>query len=459
MRMQHPRRRAALIALALAAVEHAAAAQQVDVEANASANLGYNQQSQSTFTADPNGQPQDMAGTTTSRLFFEIRPGIALETGSPRLTWRASYLFSGTLALVGDQNASYSNAANVSLAAQATKFTTVTLAASAAQGGTSFQLSARPADAGQPELRAPGNPDQLSASLAETMSTELARQLTLQQTLVGSFNAPQDAIGQRNSAVAGSLGLDRNFERSTLGLELRGSVSWLRPLRLVENPYKTYTSGIQAHWNRDFSAGWNGMISFGVEQVFTDTGSKPLAFLPAGSLSVRYSLSEDIGGGLDFSHGTATNLQVGSISVTDRLGVHGNIAIDTRELRALAFSAGFLHNEPLGQVAAVVAAGTGNAAQLDAGFTTRVAKNVLGVARYSFAYQFDQGGNLPSTIAHIFYLGVSGSIRNTDRPLRPMPMRGHRVDGTDSFGFPDVEPPPIEPPAGAAPGGAPPAQP
>ncbi|TMQ09442.1 MAG: hypothetical protein E6J90_38030 [Deltaproteobacteria bacterium] len=450
--VQHPRSAAALIGIALAAVEHPAAAQQTDVEANATANLGYNQQTQSVFVPDPNGQPQDMPSSTSNRLFLEIRPGISLQSGSPRLAWSAGYIFSGTLAVVGDQSASYSNAANASLAAQATKFTTVTIAANAAQGGTSFQLTARPADAGQPELRAPGSPDQVSATLAETLSNELAKHLTLQQALVGAISAPQDAIGQRNSAVSGSLALDQLFETDTIGAEVHGSVSWLRPLRLVQNPYKSYTSSIQAHWNHDFTAGWNAMVSAGIEQVFTDTGSRPLAFLPAGALSVRYALGESIGGAFDFSHGTATNLQVGSISLTDRATVHGNVAIDTREARAIAFSAGFLHNEPLGETSAVIAAGTGNAAQLDAGFTTRVAKNVLGVARYSFAYQFGQGGNLPSTVAHVFYLGVSASIRNTDRVLRPVPVRGHRVDGTDSFGFPDVEPP--EPPP--APPSAPP---
>src|SRR5262249_25278062 len=153
------------------------------------------------------------------------------------------------------------------------------------------------------------SPDQISASLSEALSNELSKHVTLQQTLVGAFNAPQDAIGQRNSALSGSLALDRNFERDVVGVELRGSVSLLRPLRLVQDPYKTDASALQAHWNHDFSAGWNATASGGIEQVFTDTGSKPLAFLPAGSASLRYALGEDIGGGVDFSHGTATNLQ------------------------------------------------------------------------------------------------------------------------------------------------------
>ena len=227
-------------------------------------------------------------------------------------------------------------------------------------------------------------------------------------------------------------------------------MSWLFPLQMGTKVYKTYASSALAHWNRDFSLNWNGMVRVGVEQIFIDTNSEPLAFLPTGSLAVRYTPKPDVGVGLDFTHGTATNLQVGSVSLTDRLGVHGAIEIDSRKARAVAFSASAMHNQPLGSVSALVAAGTGNAVQLDAGFTTQLAKNVLGNVRYSFAYQFGQGGGLPDSLAHIFYIGVTGVISNTERPLAPLPIRGQRVDGGDgTFGFQVVEEP-AEPSPGSS---------
>jgi hypothetical protein len=450
MRVPLPRsrRRTAALALAVAALPARAVAQRADVEADAAINLGYSQQTQTVFVPDQNApRPSDTPSSTTRRLFMEIRPAILFQTGSPRLTWRAGYLFAGTLSIVGDSLSAASNQATGSLTAEVSKFSFLTLSAVLSQGGTAFQLTSRSADSGSAELRAPGSPDTVGATAAESMITELARQFTMQQTLVASTSAPQDNFSARNSAVAGSLAIERIFERDAIGAELHASVAWLIPLQLGMTEYKSYTSSALAHWNHDFSTSWNGMVRAGVEQVFIDTGSQPLAFLPTGALAVRYTPQADVGGGLDFTHGTATNLQVGSVSLTDRIGVHGAIAIDSRKARGVAFSASVLHNEPLGQVSALVAAGTGNAVQLDVGFTTQLAKNVLGNARYSFAYQFGQGGGLPDSLAHILFLGVTGVIRNTERPLSPLPIRGQRVDGTDGF---QVVEEPAEPSPGSS---------
>ncbi|HEU4728456.1 MAG TPA: hypothetical protein VFT22_11215 [Kofleriaceae bacterium] len=415
-----------------------AAAQRVDVEANASVNVGFSQTTQNAFQTDPAAQPADVPQSSKSLLFTELRPGIAAASGTPRLTWLAAYVFAGTLNFVDESGATYSNAANASLAAQLTKFTTLTFTAQASQGGTSFQLSQRAADAGQPQLRAPGNPNQVSGSLAESLAWEIGKHVALQHTLVGAINAPQDNLGELNTAVTATVGIDRVFERDTIGAEARAGVAWLQPLQAQTAPYKSLTSSALARWNHDFTPNWGGSVSAGAEEVYIDTGSRPLAFLPSGSANLRYTLG-DIAGAVNVSHGTATNLQVGSVSLTDQITAHGIVTLDSRESRVLSFSAGFLRATPLGDVSPLIAAGTGDAVQGDAGFTTRLAKNVLGSARYSVAYQFNQGGGLSPTLAHIFFVGVTGSLRNTERPLRPSPLRGQRVDGTDARGFPVVE--------------------
>lgn len=434
--VQHRRGRAA--AIALAALSHPAAAQRIDVEADGTVNVGYSQTKRAVFVSDPNALPSDIPSDTVGGSFVEIRPGIMLQRGSSRLTWRAGYVFSGIMTLIGDRGASFSNQVDGSLAAQLTKFTTLTTSAMVAQGGTSFLLTQRPAEAGQPELRAPSNPNLISATLAESLAWEVSKHVRLQQILVAGTSAPQDDFGARSSNAAASLALERVFTRDTLGLELHGAVAWLRPLRMQLEPYRSYTNSVRGRWNHDFTPGWNGQVSAGLEQVYTDTGSRPLAFLPAGTASLRYSRG-DVGAALDISQGTATNLQVGSISLTDQVSVSGSVALDSRKARALAFSAGILHNEPLGEVETLVAAGTGNAVQADAGFTTEIARNVLGSARYSLAYQFGQAGGLPPSLTHVFFIGVTGVLRTTERPLRPVPRLGRRVDGSDGDGFDPVE--------------------
>jgi hypothetical protein len=449
--LSRSRGRAAAIAVALAALSHRAAAQRADVQANAAINVGYSQETQTVFVADPNSpRPSDTPSSTAQRMFMEIRPGILYQVGSPRLTWRAGYTFAVTLSIVGDSLSAASNNATGSLTAEVSQFSFLTLAAVLSQGGTAFQLTSRSADTGTAALRAPGSPDTVAASASASMMTELARKVTMQETLVANTSAPQDDFSARNSAVAGSLAVERTYDRDALGGELHASVSWLFPLQQGQRKYKSYASSALAHWNHDFSLNWNGMVRAGVEQIFIDATSEPLAFLPTGSLAVRYTPAPDVGVGLDFTHGTATNLQVGSVSITDQIGVRGAIEIDSRKARGVAFSASALHNQPLGSVSALVAAGTGNAVQLDAGFTTQLAKNVLGNVRYSFAYQFGQGGGLPDSLAHVFYIGVTGVISNTERPLAPLPIRGQRVDGGDgTFGFQVVEEP-AEPSPGSS---------
>jgi hypothetical protein len=423
------------IALAIAVAERPAAAQRAIVEANGALNVGYNQFTQPRFQADPNAEPEDIRDTTSDRLFTEIRPAISVQSGSPRLTWRAGYQFSGNFSLEGDP--AYSNQADGALVALPSKYTTMTVSASLAQGGTSFLLSQRPAETGTPEIRAPGNPNLLSVTLGESLSWIAGQQLVLNQSLNGSASAPQDDLGEVNASATGVLGLERVFQRNAVGLDLRASVSRLRPLREDLEPYLSLTAALLGRWNHDLSPRWNGAMTAGVEQVYTDTGSKPLAVLPSGSIILLHTAG-NISAGVDLSHGTTTNIQVGTVSITDRIGARGIYTLNAEKVRILSFSAGFLHNEPIGESAAIVAAGTGNAIQGDAGFTSALTRNqsILLNVRYTLAYQYGQDGGLEASMAHIFLVGVTGRISNTDDTRRPMPVRGRRVDGSDGLGFP-----------------------
>ncbi len=436
---EQPRYWAVAIAVTIAATGRPAAAQRTVYEADGTVNVGYTQTTRATFQADPMADPGDVPDSSVGGFFTEIRPGISMLAGSARFAWRFGYVFAGNLALDGDHTLGYSNQANAALAAQLTKYTLMTLNGSFAQGGTSALLSQQPAENGQPELRAPGNPNLLSVSVAEAIAWEVGRQTSLQHSVSANVSAPQNALGDRNSAVATTLSLERLYSRDTFGVEVRGSVSWLRPLQAGVTPYKSVTSSLLGRWNHDFSWQWNALVAAGVEQVFTDTGSRPLAFLPTGNASVRYTVGNTVAA-VDVTHGTATNLQVGSVSISDRVTARGVITLDADKQRMVSFSAGFLHNEPIGDASPLVAAGLGNAVQADAAFNTAITKKVLAQVRYSAAYQFGQGDNVGSTLAHVFLVGVTATYSNSDEGRRRLPGRGVRVDGGDAEGFPVVGP-------------------
>jgi hypothetical protein len=440
----HPRGCAVVLVLVSVVLGGPSWAQGTVVQLDGAVNVGATQTTLSTIAPDPMPDKADVKSSSVSTLYTEIRPAISLQFGSPRVSWRLGYVFSGNVSLAGEQALAYSNQLNGAMIAELTKATTLTVNGSAAQGGTSFLLTQQSADAGTPQIRAPGNPNLVSATLGESIAWAVGRHLSLQHSLIGSLSAPQDALGDANTALTASLSLERLFNRDTAGLEVHAGISWLSPLAADTSRYTSSSSSLLVRWNHDYTWSLNSLVLAGVEEVFTDTGSKPLALLPTGSATVHYTAGNAVAS-LEANHGTATNLQVGSVSLTDRVTARGVVTIDPIKLRVLSFSAGVLHNQPIGEVAADVAAGTGNAVQGDVGFSMAISKNLLGNARYSVAYQFGQDGGLGATVAHIFLIGVTASYNNTSRVTRPIPTRGVRVDGSDAKGFPVVDEPPVDP--------------
>lgn len=428
----HLRRWLVPIALAVGVAGRPAAAQTPEVQADGTVNVGYSRFTQSIFEADANPEPEDVPETTSNRAFTEIRPGISVQSGRPRLMWRLAYQFSGIFSLEGSPV--YSNQAEAGLVTLPSKHTSMTVNATAAQGGTAFLLNLRPAESGDPQIRAPGNPNIVSASLSETLSWDVGRSFALRQSFSASLSAPQDQLDEANRAIAGTLGLDRVFKRFSAGLDVGSSLSYLRPLQADAEPYASVTNSFLIRFAHDFSYRWNGVATAGVQQVYTDTGSQPLAILPSGSVTALFTHG-DTAAAIDLSHGSFTNIQVGTVSITDRIAARGVYTLDVRKLRVLSFSVGFLHNEPIGESAELVAAGTGNAVQGDLAFTTAITKYILGQARYSVSYQFGQEGGLAPITSHIVTVGVTGRYSTSDR-MQKLPTRGRRIDGSDGKGFP-----------------------
>ena len=423
-----------LVPIVLAILPRAAAAQRPIVEANGTVNVGYSQTVQEEFEADEFPAPEDAPVNSVGRPFTEIRPSISVESGSPRLIWRLAYQFSGNFAFA-DQSPAYSNQVDGSFIGLPSKHTTLSLSTTLAQGGTAFQLTARDASQGQADVRAAGNPNLLSLSLTETLAWDAGRIFTLRQTLGGSASAPQDSLDEMNFSANAGITLERGFQRDTVGIDLRGGVARLRQVGGNALPYFTLTTGLLGRWNHDFSYRWNTVMTAGVEQAYLDNESKPLSVLPSGAVAFLYTHNETVLG-IDLSHGTAANVQTGTITIADRIGVRGLYTLNPDKLRVLSGSAGFVHNDPIGEADTLVAGGTGNAVQADIGYTTALQEKVILTLRYSLAYQYGQASNFESNLSHIFFVGVSGRISNSDEKRRPMPSIGRRVDGGDAKAFP-----------------------
>jgi hypothetical protein len=403
---------------------------QTVIELDGALDLGYSATTNQTVTSDPTESPSRIR----SRLFTNIRPGVSLQAESARLKWSVGYVFAGSLTLDGTGSNTYSNAASLSLVALLTNRSTLTLGASATQGATAFQLSQRAADAGSPEIRAPGDPNRVTAALAESLVWEASSHLRLGQGLSGTLSAPQDDLGQLSTEAVGYLSLDRVFPNDALGGELRSTVARLRPLTPGAEPFPNTTNALVGRWNHDFSWRWSGQLTAGIQQTLTLAGSYPLAIVPTGSVTAQY-LARNAIGSFGVTQGATTNLQTGTVSMTQQMFVRGLMSFDSLRPRLLGASAGFLHSEPLGAAAASVATGTGNAVQADIGLVWGLSDGILATARYSLAYQFGQGSGVEPSLAHVFLVGVTARY-STGRYMPPIPQAGPRVDEGTASGLP-----------------------
>lgn len=373
------------------------------------------------------------ASQDAGRFFTDVRPGLALQFGSPRLAWRASYGFSGSLIFDG-RAPSYAQQLAMSLAAQTTSRSTLAFSVSAAQGSTLFHLAQRAPATSQPEFRAPDNPSLVTALLGQSFGWDASPTFRLRQDLSGALSAPQDSLGRYSVALAGSLALERLFQDDAVGVVLRPSLSLLSPASGEGSRYASTANSLLGSWNHDFDRRWNGQVTAGVEQVLTFTGSYPLAIVPTGSLTARY-LANIGGGSLSYTRAAATSLQTGTVSMSDMVTLRALVIFDSLLPRALAASAGFAHAEPLGETAAQVAAGTGNALQGDVRLAWSLSAVLLATASYSASYQFGQPSGLAPPLAHVFLVGLTARYVSA-RYTPPMPSAGGRVDGSDAVGFP-----------------------
>jgi hypothetical protein len=430
--VQHPRFRRTIGALAagsLALLVACPAAAQT-FELDGTLNLGYTATTNQTVTRDPTESPSH----TSSWLFTEVRPGVSLQLETPRLSWRIGYVFAGSFSLDGAGPNTYSNAATLSLMALLTNRSTMTVSAIATQGGTAFQLSQRAPEAGNPEIRAPGDPNRVTLGLAESFVWAASSHVRLGQGLTGTLSAPQDDLGQASTQVAGYLSLDRVFPNDAIGGQLLSSVARLQPLSPDGQPFWNVTNSLLGRWNHTFSWRWNGQLTAGVQQVVTLSGSYPLSIVPTSSGTVQY-LAGNALGSLAISQGATTDLQTGTVSMTEQASLHGLVSFDALRPRLLGASAGFLHSEPLGAAAVRTATGTGNAVQADVGLVWGLSDGIIATARYSLAYQFGQGSGVQPSLAHVFLLGVTARY-STGRYTPPIPTLGRRGDGSDAIGFP-----------------------
>jgi len=401
------------------------AAQVVEVHADGSVSVGVSRSSRAELQVDPLGEQPDSAN---AQLFTELRPAVAVQGAFRRMRWGAGYQFAGRMT-ADSAILSYSNQADVLLAGDLTQRTSLSAGASVAQGSATSLVGLLPADTVQTTIRAPGNQRRLTLMAGEQLGWELGPTTRLQQVLQLTASAPQEALDQSSSDASASLAIEKSRRRTVGALEVRSRIARLRPLQAEVEPFSTLTNTVLLRGSHDLSHRWHVHGTLGIQQVYADDHGKPLALLPTASTVLDFT-TRITNFALELDRGVQPNLEVGTIAVSNRIGVRGLVMLDEMQVRALRFSAGAIHNEPLGQYD-MLAAGTLDVLQADVGATNAISSRLMVFARYSASYQFDQMGVLPSTMTHVFLVGAAAQYSSTGKPRRGLPMNGRRVDNAD----------------------------
>jgi hypothetical protein len=365
----------------------------------------------------------------------QLRPGITFQTGTPRLTWRVSYLFVGSVGFYGPGASTYSNQLTIGLSGETSPRTFLAGSASVTQGGTAFQLTQVAADAGTPAFRVPSNPDLVNAGVGQLLAWEASAEVRLTESLNWAFSAPQYDLAQSSQQLTALVALDWVKERDSLGGELSPSVAWLRAYVPGMPLYMVTINQLVGRWSHDLGPNWTTQARAGAANVIAFTGSYPLSIVPVGSASVAYT-GDRSGASLSLAYGPQTNLQTGTVTQSGTVLLRGFLSLDRERPRQLAASAGFMRSRPLGEVTPAMAIGTGDAVQGDVGFIWGLTDVLLVTARYSIAYQYMQPLGTPPSLAQVLLVGFTAHW-SSEPTLQPLPSLGRRVDGTDSVGVGD----------------------
>lgn len=376
--------------------------------------------------------------STDSGLMALVNPAVTIQVGTPDLVYRVGYLFSGVFNLYGGSSNSYNNRLSLALAAQPNGSTTLTTSLLVSQGRTVFQLSQRPADAGQPAIRPQDNADQLWVVLNEACRWDLSPALRLTESFAAGLVAPRYSLAQSNAEVSASLALDHEITPlDAIGGVFTSRVALLRPLGGLGDPYYALANSLLARWAVDMGRNWNGDVSGGIAHMIQLAGTHPDAFLPTGGITVGF-LANDVGrsgGSIEVSYGPYFDLQTGGLTRAASATARGHVNFDALAINQLAFSAGYLRSWAANEAAVLNLAALGQAVQGDVGLVWGLSSVILANARVSVAYQYDRPPGLAPSLVYTFVLGITGRYSNATH-MTDVPTLGSRVDGSDGAQFP-----------------------
>jgi len=213
-------------------------------------------------------------------------------------------------------------------------------------GADPTQASADPVPAGASYL--------LGVQAGQGFSRQLGQQLSLTQSATFTFNAPTDPIlvQARTLGGQGSLGLNRQFDADTLGVQLAFATTYFTSGETaggnVTDPTFQMTNTLQLTYSRTLTESLTLALSAGASQIVNLNQPTPTAVQPTGTLALTYHLDLAVAT-LNYAHMAAPNLATNSVNFTDSGTLRFTMPLGQTGLTGTG-SGGITHSTPLGAV-------------------------------------------------------------------------------------------------------------
>lgn len=406
----------------------------------------------------PNDPMPGMRGRE-SDFFFQLAPGVALTTASPRFISRVAYTLTGDIFVLHGEGDAYTNTLDWSAFSDLSRAVDLLLVAQSQQGRLSmFNLSTGSAQQQPGVLPANTQVNFFSQLFMETIGWSITPQWHTWQT--GTFRAfiPTDR-GQLADSYEGigELGGERSFKFDALGLVLRADfVDFVGPvdstgMKLTPDQQQLISSA-GARWRRDWSPSWSTELDAGVvEAEPLDVPGASRVWQPNGLAALRY-FNDRGSGELRYQHDIMPNPAAGASFLYDEVALNASVPLGQKSKFFLSATVSYQYAQALNQNGSV--SGThAHVAAADVSLDYQPRPEIGIFARYSL---FDQLATnevstdptmaapfLPSMLRNVVMLGVSvlyPAVAVAKVPTR----RGTRVDKADQPGIPaaHTQPPP-----------------
>ena len=299
-------------------------------------------------------EPQPGQRGRESDFFFQLSPGGALTTASPRFIQRLGYTFTADLFVSHSEGNSYANALDWAAFADTSRDTQLLLVAQSQEGRLSTFNLQLPSAAGQAAVL-PTNTavNFFSQFVSETFTWDLTPKWRTWET--GAFRAfiPIDR-GQMADAydASGELGAERVFTVDSLGLVGRSEYINYKAARNAMNvavvpDQEQLINELLARWRRDWTVFWSTEANLGlVEAEPLHVAGSTRLWQPTGMAAVRYY--RDLASAeLRYSHQVLANALAGGSFLYDEVALQGSLPLPARSHLFIGATATYQHARAL----------------------------------------------------------------------------------------------------------------